>query len=261
MSLLHLEYCDAGYSPTRFQRDLLPHPYHSKVEVIHDGIDTSLWARHRDDSFRLPRVVTYVARTFDPLRGFDIFMRVAKRIYQAFPDVVFYVVGSEGEGYGDEARGVGSFKEFVLSQDDYDFTKLKFLGRLRPDALAQVLGMSDLHIYLTAPLALSWSLLDAMACGCVILASNTAPVEEVVEDGRNGLLRDFFDVDGLVESALSVLKDPGAYRSLGDAAQRTVDERYSVDVTLPRMKEFFERVVLDGPSDPTPSSRRSTTPT
>jgi glycosyltransferase involved in cell wall biosynthesis len=260
MSLLHLEYCDAGYSPTRFQRDLLPEVYRRKVEVIHDGIDTALWAHHRDEGYTLPRVVTYVSRTFDPLRGFDIFMRVAKRIYEAFPDVVFYVVGWDGEGYGDEARAIGgSFKEFVLAQDDYDLTKLKFLGPLRPDALARILGMSDLHIYLTAPLVLSWSLLDAMACGCVVLASDTAPVKEVIEDGRNGLLRDFFDVDGLVESAVGVLKDPGAYRRLGDAARQTVVERYGLDVTLPKMIEFFERVVESHPSDPAPSAGRGPT--
>jgi glycosyltransferase involved in cell wall biosynthesis len=147
----------------------------------------------------------------------------------------------------------------VLAQDDYDLTKLKFLGPLRPDALARVLDMSDLHIYLTAPLVLSWSLLDAMACGCVVLASDTAPVKEVIEDGRNGLLRDFFDVDGLVESAVGVLKDPGAYRRLGDAARQTVVERYGLDVTLPKMIEFFERVAESHPSDPAPTARRRPT--
>ncbi|HEV2070239.1 MAG TPA: glycosyltransferase [Acidimicrobiales bacterium] len=247
MSLLHLEYCDAAYSPTHFQHSLLPRTYHRKATVLHDGIDTEFWRRQgpaERDRFGSPRIVTYVARALEPMRGFDIFMRVAKRIYEQFPDVVFLVVGSEHGGYGDQIRHIpeSSFKEHVLKSDEYDLERIQFLGPVTPEALVAIFSMSDLHIYLTVPFVLSWSLLGAMACGCTVVASDTAPVREVIRQGENGLLGDFFDVDGLAEAALEVLRDPPAFRALGEAAERTIAERYSLEVVLPQMTALYESV-------------------
>jgi len=246
--LLDLEYCSAGYTPTHFQRSLLPGAYADKLRVIHDGIDTNFWRRRVDmpprSRFSSPRIVTYVSRGLEALRGFDIFMQVAKRVCRAYGDVVFMVVGAEEAGYA-EIRDMPekSFKDHVLHQDVYDLDRIRFLGVLAPEALVQLLAMSSLHIYLTAPFALSWSLLDAMACGCVVLASDTAPVREVVANGENGILRDFFDVEGLAEAAVAVLQDPGSYAGLGAAAERTVRERYSMEVIVPEMTHFYEEVV------------------
>ncbi len=247
MSLLHLEYCDEGYSPTHFQHSLLPTAYRSKVTVLHDGIDTNFWRRQAPedrDRFDSPRIVTYVSRALEPMRGFDIFMRVSKRIYEQYPDVIFLVVGSEHGGYGDQIRQIAesSFKEHVLKEDDYDLERIQFLGPVTPEALAAIFSMSDLHIYLTVPFVLSWSLLDAMACGCTVLASDTAPVREVIRHRENGLLADFFDVEALAATALEVLEDPLEFRALGEAAERTIAERYSLEVILPQMTELYERV-------------------
>jgi glycosyltransferase involved in cell wall biosynthesis len=145
--------------------------------------------------------------------------------------------------YGGDLKHTGgrSFKEWVLAQDDYDLSRIRFLGNVRPAILSQILSLSDLHIYLTVPFVLSWSMLDAMSCGCVVLGSDTAPVREVIREGENGILRDFFDVDGLAQAAVDVLKDPGAYRHLGDAARRTVEETYALDAVLPRMIELYQR--------------------
>ena len=244
-TLLHLEDCDAGYSPTHFQRGLLPTVYQPKVSVIHDGIDTRFWRRQRPAVHGTPRVVTYVSRALDPLRGFDIFMRMAKRICEEYRDVIFLVVGSDVEGYGDEHKQFPekSFKEHVLRRDDYDLEQIRFLGWVPPESLVQILGMSDLHVYLTVPIALSWSMLNAMACGCVVLGSDTGPVREVITDGENGLLRAFSDVDALARAALEVLERPEEFGELGRAAERTVVERYSLDVTVPRMIELYKGVV------------------
>ncbi|MDQ4004776.1 MAG: glycosyltransferase [Actinomycetota bacterium] len=249
MILLDLEYCAAGYSPTKFQQGLFPQTYRSKIEVIHDGIDTVFWRRRpvNDrliEALRIPpetRIVTYVSRGLEAMRGFDMFMKVARRVYERFPNVVFLVVGADRVAYGGDLKHTGgaSFKEWVLSREDHDLDRIRFLGTVRPSILAQILSLSDLHIYLTVPFVLSWSMLDAMSSGCVVLGSDTAPVREVIRDGRNGLLRDFFDVDGLAGAAVDVLKDPGEYRHLGGAARATVEERYSVDVVLPRMVELY----------------------
>ena len=175
MILLDLENCDRGYSPTRWQRSVLPATYREKVEVIFDGIDTDLWRPLPNVPRRLgnrtlthgTRLVTYVSRGLEAMRGFDIFMKVAKRIYQQCPNVLFAVVGEDRVCYGGDPKYIGqsSFKKWVLAQDDYDLDRFVFLGRIPQRELACVFSMSDLHIYLTMPFVLSWSLMNALACG------------------------------------------------------------------------------------------------
>jgi glycosyltransferase involved in cell wall biosynthesis len=251
MILLDLEYCAAGYSPTHYQHSLMPDAYKPKLRVIHDGIDTSVWHRRevtagRIGSLRLDegeRLVTYVSHGLEMMRGFDVFMRAAKRICDADPKVRFVVVGSDRVAYGGDLRHTGgrSFKEHVLAQDDYDLDRIHFVGNLKPEMLARLLSLSDLHFYLTVPFVLSWSCLNAMACGATMLCSDTAPVREVITDGQNGLLCDFFDDAGFAERALEVLADPTGHRErLGAAAARTVEERYALDVTFPEMADFYE---------------------
>ncbi len=253
MIMLDLETCQAGYSPTHFQRDRLPEPYRHKVRVLHDGVPTDFWRPHPVEQLTIngleigpeQPVVTYVSRGFETMRGFDIFMKAARRVCQANPDVIFLVAGTDRVCYGGDLNYITekSFKQHVLKQDDYDLDRIRFLGRVEPKVLAQMLSRSDLHIYLTVPFVLSWSVLDAMACGCTLLASDTAPVREVIRHNENGLLCDFFDVEGLAKTALEVLNDPAAYRErLGQAARRTVEERYSMAVVMPQMVQFYESV-------------------
>src|SRR6185295_5962215 len=109
--------------------------------------------------------------------------------------------------------------------------------------LAEVLSLSDLHVYLTVPFVLSWSLLNALACECVVVASDTAPVREVIRDGEEGLLAGFFDVDGLVDRALAVLRDPAGHRPLGRAGRALVAERYDLERTVPKLWELLRRAV------------------
>jgi glycosyltransferase involved in cell wall biosynthesis len=253
MILLDMEYCAAGYSPTHYQHGLMPDAYKPKIRVIHDGIDTGVWHRHELPERRVgnltlaegERLVTYVSRGLEMMRGFDVFMRMAKRVCEADPNVRFVVVGSDRVAYGGDLRHTGgrSFKDHVLAGDDYDLDRIHFVGQVNPQQLARLLSLSDLHVYLTVPFVLSWSCLNAMACGCTMLCSDTAPVREVISDGENGLLCDFFDDEALAGRALDVLGDPVAHRkTLGAAAARTVRERYALDITFPEMASFYERV-------------------
>ena len=219
--------------------------------TLHDGVDMDFW-RVREDAEELrdelgiapdARIVTCCSRGFEAMRGFDIFMRVAKHVYENHPNAVFLVVGSDRVAYGGDLRFTGgkSFYEHVLSQDSYDLERIRFLGNVTPEALARLFSMSDLHIYLTVPFVLSWSMLDAMACGCTVLASDTAPGREVVRHNENGLLHDFFDVSALTATALEVLEDPADYADLGEEARRTIEERFSLDHVMPRMLDLYER--------------------
>ena len=252
MMLLDLQTCTAGYSPTEWQKSLFPAEYQPKLRAIFDGIDTTLWRRipnapRQVAGHEIPagmRVVTYVARGFESTRGFDIFMKVAKRVCAARADVLFVAVGNDRGYYsGDEDFiGAQSFKEHALSQDTYDLSRIWFPGPMAPADLAQLLSLSDLHIYLTVPFVLSWSLMNALACGCTVLASDVPPVREMVRHGENGLLADFHDVDALSAAALRVLDDPAAFRPLGEAGMEMIQTRYSMAQSFDRLREFFQSV-------------------
>jgi glycosyltransferase involved in cell wall biosynthesis len=155
--------------------------------------------------------------------------------------VVFAVVGEDRVCYGGDEQFTGgkTFKQWVLSRDEYDLSRIRFLGRLPPAELARLLGMSDLHLYLTVPFVLSWSLLDAMSCGAPVLASDTPPVREVVRDGDTGLLAPFHDIERWCERANAVLDEPAAFRPLGAAARQLVREFYSIEACLPRMRKLY----------------------
>jgi len=248
---LHLHACDAGYTPTYYQLNTCPKELRHKLRVIFDGVDCEFFRRAalpRPFEFRGrriepgTRVVTYVSRGLESARGFDIFMKVAKKIYQAIPDVVFLIAGSDRTNYGHEQAYIGNqtFKEFVLSQDSYDLTKFHFMGVIPTVELPTMYNLSDLHIYLTVPYVLSWSMIQAMANGCVVLGSATPPVQEVIEDGVHGLLADFYDVDALADKAIRALRDPAGHRPLGDAARQRVLERYEKSLCINQLVKFFQ---------------------
>lgn len=253
-ALLALQSATAGYSATHWQKHSFPSRYWPRIEVHFDGIDTDLYhpVPHKQRLRELAgrslgldvKLVTYVARGLESMRGFDIFMQMAARIARIRPDVLFAVVGTEQVHYGWDAlhTGKASFKQWVLERVAHDASRFLFLGHVMPETLAQILARSDLHVYLTVPFVLSWSLLNAMACGCVVLASNVAPVQEVVEPGVTGLLAPFFDVDRLVEHALAVLDDGARHRPLGEAARRLIETQYSLDVCVPALRDYFDRV-------------------
>jgi glycosyltransferase involved in cell wall biosynthesis len=254
-TLINLAACEAAYAPTHWQRASFPARFASKIEVHFDGLDAELYrpgpapamvAGHVLPTDR--RVVTFVARGLESMRGFDLFVELARRVGRARPDVLFVVVGDEQIYYGWDPHFTGgaSFKQWTLARGETELSRFLFVGHVAGAELARLLCRSDLHVYLSVPFVLSWSLFDALACGCVVLAGDTPPVREVIEPGRSGLLEPLFDLDRLTEAALRVLEGPAAYRPLGQAGRRLVEERYSLEVTVPGLKEYFERVAAAG---------------
>jgi glycosyltransferase involved in cell wall biosynthesis len=235
----------------------LPAVFHPKVRTVFDGIDTQIWRPmprepRRVGDLTIPadvRIVTYVSRGLESMRGFDIFMRMAKRLCARRKNVIFVVVGSDQIFYGGDPRFTEgkTFKDWVLSQDDYDLSRFKFLGTVPPSILAQLFSITDVHVYLTVPFVLSWSLLDALACGATVLGSNTGPVREVIEHGKNGLLTNFFDIEAMTENVDCILQAPEQFRHLGAAGRALILERYSMDVCLPQMLALYDEVIQKGP--------------
>lgn len=254
MILLDLDNCDLGYCPTEWQRSRMPQEYDAKLRTLFDGVDTSLWTpeprRARRPSLTIAgrtigpetKIVTYVARGMEAMRGFDLFMKTAKRIGDRRSDVVFVIVGSDRVCYGGDERFTGgkSFKDWVLAQDQYDLSRFAFTGLMTEPDLAKLLAFTDLHIYFTVPFVLSWSMLNAMSCGAVVLGSDTPPVRELIEPGRTGLVEPFFDVDAFATTALKVLANPAEHAPLGAAAAELIREKYSLDVSFPKFLRLCE---------------------
>lgn len=262
MLLLDLDDCGLGYCPTHWQHSRLPALYHEKVRVIFDGIDTALWrpmpnAERTIAGRSIPEnmhIVTYATRGMESIRGFDIFMRAARLICKSRSDVLFVVVGQDRICYGGDQLIIGreSFRDWVLSEGGYDLDRFVFTGLVPPNELARIFALTDLHIYLTVPFILSWSLLSALACGATVLASDTAPVREVIDHEVNGLLTDFFDIEAMAEAACRVFDSPGEFRPLGQAAVARIAERYSSEVCLPQIEALYEDAATQRANKPKP---------
>ena len=253
--LLSLEQADWGHTPTLWQASRFPDWARQRISVVHEGVDTNAIRRRKEAEFRLPdgrvlrqgdEVVTFVARGLEPYRGFHVFMRSLPEILARRPQAQVVMVGSEDPHYGSKPRAGGSWKELLLAElgDRVDRSRMHFTGKVPHAALLNLLSLSSAHVYLTYPSVLSWSMLEAMACECLVIGSATAPVQEVIEHGRNGLLVDFFSTEHLAETVVRALSDPAAMAPLRRAARETVVRRYDLhSVCLPRQLALVDAVV------------------
>jgi glycosyltransferase involved in cell wall biosynthesis len=250
--LLHaLADCDEAVSPTHFQKSRHPAALHSRIRVIHDGIDTQRFQPNPQARVKLNQaqveikpgdeVVTFVARQLEPYRGYHVFMRSLVRLQQLRPQARVVVVGGHDTAYGARPPAGKTWKSIFLDEvkSSLDMTRVHFVGQVPHEILQQLLQVSAVHTYLTYPFVLSWSLLEAMSQGALIVASRTAPVEEVIEHGRNGLLVDFFDHRSLADTIADALARRTELEPLRHAARQTVLERYDLNtVCLPAMVAF-----------------------
>ena len=228
--LLELAEVDLAVTPTRWQLQQFPAWMHSRFRVIHEGVDTDSMKslrrlRQKTRPFGLPQgqdveVVTYLSRCFEEYRGFPQAMHALAALQKKRPTLHVLLVGSDEIAYGQPRADGRSWREWALQDLDLDPRRTHWLGMLQNDDYLQLLTCSDVHFYLTVPFVLSWSLLEAMAAGCAIVASRTKPVLEVMDDGVSGLLADFWDVDEQASCIAALLDSLELRTRLGEAAQR-----------------------------------------
>lgn len=247
-----LEDIEAGISPTAWQRSRYPAPLRPRIAVCHEGIDVGLCRPDGAARYRLPNgrilsagdpVVTYVARSLEPYRGFPQFMKAAARVAETRKDAVFVVAGDDGVSYGRPHPSGRSWRAVMMEETGIDSDRIFFLGSVDHAALIRLFQVSAAHVYLTVPFVLSWSLLEAMACGCNIVGSSTAPVTEVISDGRNGVLADFWDADAVAALVIASLAHPDAARDRRQAARATIVQRYRRGDCLNRQVNLLGRVI------------------
>jgi len=245
-NLLALDTADLGQCPTEWQKSVYPRRYHPILNVIHEGIDSKV--AKPDPAARLiiadakvelsagEEILTYVARNLEPYRGFPTFMRSLPRILSARPNARVLIVGGDEVSYGARLPNGETFRKKMLAEleGSLDISRVHFLGKIPYPAFIKVLQVSRVHVYLTYPFVLSWSMLEAMSAGCLIVGSRTQPVEEVIHHGGNGLLVDFFSSEDIAERVIEALEDSKSFASLRQNARQTILDRYDLrSVCLP----------------------------
>mgnify|MGYP006291013941 CR=1 FL=1 len=252
--LLNLDASHWCVTPTAFQRDTFPSRWHNCISVIHDGIDTERACPGSpaqpltlpDGTELLPGqpIVTFVNRRLEPYRGCHTMLRAIPALQQRCPEARLVIVGeTSGVSYG-AVCPKGEWKDVFLAEIEgrYDPTRVHFVGHVEYSTFLQLLQLSQAHVYLTYPFVLSWSLLEAMSSQCAIVGSATAPVQEVIEHGRNGLLVDFFDPEALADSVATLLHDRSLAKELGQRARATVLQNYSLQTCVPRHLALMDLV-------------------
>jgi len=249
-SLIH---ADAGVAPTAWQASTFPPVLQGMLDVIHDGVDTDAMRPDVAASVTLPdgsviragdEVLTFVNRNLEPYRGYHIFMRALPAIMAARPDAQVVIVGGDEVSYGTTPKGQKGWKQTFLTEvsDRLDHSRVHFMGKVPYPTFTALMQVSRAHAYLTYPFVLSWSMLEAMSAGAHVIGSATTPVQEVIRDGVNGSLVDFFDVPGWSAKLIQALAEPDRFESIRAAARRTAIDRYDLRrICLPRMVDFVER--------------------
>jgi glycosyltransferase involved in cell wall biosynthesis len=234
--LLALDAADWGFAPTEWQRGRYPDWARRRITTIPEGIDTARCTPRANLPFRTPagqafrkgdKVISFAARNLEPHRGIGPFLGALALLQKEHPDLQAVVVG------GEDAP-----KPATL-----DLSRIHFTGTLPQDALHALFRVTAVHIHLTERPTLSRSVLEAMACGAVVVGSDAPPVTEVMAHGENGLLVPFGDSVAIARAVLGVVADPDGHAQLAEAGRQTIVARHDLyGVCLPRQLELIERV-------------------
>lgn len=244
--------CDYAITPTNWQKSQVPEIFRDKINVIHEGIDTDYCKPDDKATFKIPdkdivltkddEILTYATRGMEEYRGFPEFMHAASILMKQRPNLKVVVAGEDRVCYGKKIAN-STFKTEMLKKYEFDTDRLFFVGSLAYKDYVNLLQVSSAHVYLTYPFVLSWSFLEAMSTGCVIIASDTQPVKEVMQDNVNGLLVNFYDIDAIVNKVNEVLDNRGKYTELTHNARQTVIDNYNLKDMIKKQLEFLDDCV------------------
>ncbi len=254
-SLVSLAEADGGISPTLWQRSTFPKEFQEKIEVVHEGVDLATVRPDPTARLALPggkiltktdEIVTYASRNLEPVRGFHVFLRALPAILRARPKAQVVIAGGDGNSYSHAPPAGKTWKAHCLGEvvSNLDLARVHFVGSLDRDSYLRMLQVSSAHVYLTYPFVLSWSLLDSMAAECEIVASDTAPVREVIEDRKNGVLVPFHDSSALSQAVVDALANRSPSSKRGAAARQTIAQRFDQAVCV---KEALRAIGVDVP--------------
>ena len=242
---------DWGQCPTQFQKSRFPEIFQNHISVLHDGVDTEFFSPQKGATIDVgngkiltekDEVISYVARGMEDYRGFPQFMEAVSKLQKIRPNLHVVILGSDRVAYGNQLPSGKGLKEPMLEKYKFDHERLHFMGLQPLNFLRDMFRITKAHIYLTAPFVLSWSMLEAMGTGALIVGSDTEPVRELITDGENGLLVDFWNTEALVDRVVSVLENPGEYEHLGHSARNRIVNHYAKADLLPKYWQMITDV-------------------
>jgi glycosyltransferase involved in cell wall biosynthesis len=234
---LSLTGATAIVSPTPFQASALPSVFQPLARIIHEGVDVEAIRPGRPEPFALPDgrtilpgapVITYANNHMEPMRGLHIFARALPRLMDQVPEAQVLMFGADSSHpYGAAPEGGGAWRDLIFRDLSIDPSRLHVMGKTSHDTLLAAFRLSTAHVYYTYPFVLSWSLVEAMASGCYVIGSDTAPVRDAIEDGVNGHLLSFFDSDALSEALIEACRNPEGFNDLRAAARATAVAKFA----------------------------------
>jgi len=243
---LELSNADLIITPTRFQRDSLPKCFQANTLIIHEGTDVNYYRYNpafkcRSGSYYL----TYATRGMEPIRGFEYFVRALPSLLKLNTDIRIIIAGEDNQHYG----GSGSKKDFKYGQWAKSFidkhglrSRVNFCGRLDQVKYARLLKMSYIHYYFSKAFVPSWSLVDAMASGCRIIATKIPPVIEILGDSE--LLIDHTCIDKVIQSTESILSEEShEYHAACEASRSRAKTLFDSDVNARIALAAIESIV------------------
>jgi glycosyltransferase involved in cell wall biosynthesis len=258
INLLHFEVADAGISPTYWQASTFPEPFRQKITVVHDGIDTDALSPNPAVSLTLndnivltknDEIITFVNRNLEPYRGYHSFIRALPDILLRRPNARILIVGGNDVSYGARPEKDQTWKNIFVGEvrskiSKQDWSRVHFLGNLSYQYFIALLQLSSVHVYLTYPFVLSWSLLEAMSVGCAIVASDTQPLHEAIRHDETGRLVNFFDIAGLTNEICRLLDDPASRQRLSTNARKFAQTNYDLNtICLPKQLAWVAKLL------------------
>lgn len=244
--------CEHGVTPTYWQLKQYPEIFHQKISVIHDGVCPNFFHPDPEAKLVIPEInldlsdakeiVTYATSGMEPYRGFPQFMEAASIIQKRRPDCHIVVGGYDGSFYSGKRPDGKTYKEYMLETLSLDLSRIHFTGFLSYKNYLKLFQSTHAHVYLTYPYVLSWSILEAMATGCLVIGSDTEPVREVIKDGENGLLADFFSPTQIADRVDEVFAEPERMKIIKENARKTIVEKYSVQRLLAEQVDLITRI-------------------
>ncbi|MEM8935349.1 MAG: glycosyltransferase [Pseudomonadota bacterium] len=253
--LMDLAHSDLGICPTEFQKEQFPDIFHSKLHVIHDGIDTEYYCPRPGSRLKLPdldlthvdELITYVARGMEPYRGFPEFMRALEIVLKERPNAHAVIVGEDRVAYGKKLRDGESYKQKALAECDLDLDRVHFTGLLPRSQYLQVLQTSSVHVYLTIPFVLSWSVLEALSTGCNVVASNVAPVQEINQKVSGAMaLVDPKDTAAIANGISEALEKNAETSGFNSAGRKMIEREFSAASIYDKKMRILEALIISG---------------
>lgn len=266
--LMALNDFDWAFSPTLWQKSLFPVEYQSRISTIHDGINIEKFKPRDDLSLVLPsgkilkkgmEVITFVSRHLEPCRGLNTFMRAVEIVLRKRPNCEVLIYGRSEAAYGPENRSGKTHLDLILDEVDLDRNRLHLFGFAEQPEVIAAMSISSAHVFFTYPFLISWSVLEALAMECILIASATAPLQEFIQHGQNGILVDFFDHTALADQLCEVLENQERYQQLRKAARETVLVRFNASRNVAKQISILSRLHAGDSlaAEPVISSRES----